>query len=223
MLHAILNSKAGSVPLSEDLLTASFFGRMRYLSDDMQRHLMHGLLGEAAPQLGGLQDLAFWPTYRLQAGDQQRVTPDVVLRFSGGTVVVEVKHPLRGAQAPEQWTRELDGAVQAELEAPIHLLALGGNSPGNAAGIDASRWPVQVQLHTREWPELARHIATLQERAELPSDQAVLADWLALLALYSLRPRQRIDLLSLHRFTQEQQPFLNGMAQWLRMPTAPQS
>lgn len=223
MLHAILNSKAGAVLLSEDLLTAGLFGRMRYLSGELQGQVMHGLLGEAATQLGGLQDLAFWPTYRLQAGDQQRVTPDVVLRFAGGTVVVEVKHPLRGAQAADQWTRELDGAVQAELEAPIHLLALGGNSQGNTAGFDANRWPVQVLLHTREWPELAHHLAALHERADLPSDQAVLADWLALLALYSLRPRQHIDLLALHHFAQQHHPLLHGMAQWLRVPTAPQS
>ena len=223
MLHAILNSKAGSVPLSEDLLTAGLFGRMRYLSDELQGHVMHGLLGEAATQLGGLQDLAFWPTYRLQGSHQQRVTPDAVLRFAGGTVVVEVKHPLRGAQAADQWTRELDAAVQAELDAPIHLLALGGNSLGNTAGFDASRWQVKVQLHTREWPDLAHHLAALHERAALPSDQAVLADWLALLALYSLRPRQHIDLLPLRHFAQQQRPLLDGMAQWLRMPTASQS
>ena len=221
MLHAILNSKAGPVGLSEDLLTAGIFGRLRYLSGAAQARVMQALLGDAAHQLGQLQDLAFWPQYRLQGADQTRVEPDVLLRFEAGAVLIEVKRPSHGSQSVAQWTRELDGAVQAGLGAPLHLLALGGNTPDNTAGFDASRWPLEVQLHTREWQHLVDHIADLREHTELPSDQAVLADWQALLALFSLRACQRIDLPPVHRFIQQHRQRLGSMAQWLRTPTTP--
>ena len=216
MLHAVLNNKTGP-SLREDLLTAAFFGRLRYLSDEAQTAVMRCLLGEAALQLGPLQDLSFWPRYALPRGsDQQQVEPDLVMHFDAATVLVEVKPPQHGSQSIHQWTNELNGALQAGLRAPIHLLALGGNTPGNTALFDASRWPCELQLHTREWQDLPGPIAALRANTALRSDQAVLGDWLALLALHGLRSSVRIELPPLAQFIDRHRQELNGLPQWLR-------
>ncbi|MFN3735431.1 hypothetical protein [Comamonas testosteroni] len=76
MLKAILRSKAGRINLPgetslvswrevfkyrEDLLTAVFFGRLRYLSTTAANNVMALLVGDkAAAELGDLENLELW-------------------------------------------------------------------------------------------------------------------------------------------------------------------
>lgn len=77
MLQAILNGKARRVSLQneeaqswrsvfqqyEDLLTAAFWGRISYLSDDALGNFLTSLLDIPPEEWGEFESITFWPKY----------------------------------------------------------------------------------------------------------------------------------------------------------------
>lgn len=216
MLKAVLHGKAGRIQLSqsekniswrqifkgrEDLLTAVFMSRVPYLSAFAFDRLMSFLIGDdALRKLGTFQEINFWPYFHLDQGNEQirGVEPDIVLYFENGIVLIEVKPPFHGVQNIGQWKRELHAVAQQYLkedpssEKNICFLALGGNG---ASGIlmDAAEKKIgelggtNYQLNQREWQEVVDFIAHWEnEEATLPSDQAILKDWLSAFELWEL-------------------------------------
>jgi hypothetical protein len=76
LLHAVLGSKAGKLPvsdgtvswrsafrISEDLLTASVFGRLSYLDGPALWRVLRTTFGHSLPEyrVAELKEIAFWP------------------------------------------------------------------------------------------------------------------------------------------------------------------
>lgn len=208
MLKAILQGKAGRINLPgeanqvswrevfkyrEDLLTAVFFGRLRYLSLQTANKVMALLVGEtASEELGDLQSLELW---RKVDGTDGRdwVEPDVQIRFTNALVVVEVKPPFGGNQYVDQWRAQIR-AIAEELKntddppQKFHYVALGKNN------FDASSYTsayfgvadiIEPIIHQVEWDRIAQALPNLHANAT-QSDSAVLDDWAAAFVLFGM-------------------------------------
>lgn len=210
MLKAILRSKAGRVnlpgetgPVSwrevfryrEDLLTAVFFGRLRYLSPTTANNVMALLVGDkATAELGDLKSLELWRQVDGTNG-RDRVEPDVEICFSNALVIVEVKPPFGGKQSIKQWCAQIQ-AIAAEMadtdEIPqnFHYVALGRNTfDANSDtltdfGVADIIEPV---IHQVEWDSIAQALPKLHVNATA-SDSAVLEDWAAAFVLFGMSP-----------------------------------
>lgn len=235
MLKAILQGKAGSInppgqtsPVSwrevfkyrEDLLTAVFFGRLRYLSPETANSVMTLLVGDnAAAELGELQSLELWR--RVDGIDgRTSVEPDVEIRFSNALVIVEVKLPSGGNQSIDQW-RDQIRAIAAEMaendEIPqkFHYVALGNNT-FNASSYTPDYFGVadiiEPTIHQVEWKHIVQTLPKLHASATA-SNSAVLEDWAAAFPLFRMAPQvpfQWSELLAWskdHSLTHEQMPW----------------
>lgn len=221
MLSAILHGKAGRIQLqgaehrvrwrdvfkcSEDLLSAVFFSRVRYLSPESATNVMTLLLGEeAAAQLGELQSIQLWSRLGGTNG-RSWVEPDVQMLFANALVVVEVKPPFGGYQYIEQWRAQVQALAQefaesGEVPQHFHFVALGNNTCEADAqtqlswGVDAAFIP---QLHQVEWEHLAQMLPELRTHA-ISTDRAVIDDWLEAFSLFGIAvqpPFQWPDLLT---------------------------
>lgn len=213
MLTAITEGKAGRISIpgsensiswrevfrrSEDLLTAVFFGRLRFLSDESVRLVMALLIGqEAANNLGQFEETEFWPHLRgLQ--DRSWVEPDILLHFENATLIVEVKPPFGGAQYLEQWQAEVHSFVaecaNGAREAPevVHFVALGQNScPSGSqptAEFDTQDY-FKLWVHAQEWESIVDALPGW--RAECSrADAAVFEDWSNAFELFELYERK---------------------------------
>ena len=129
MLHAIIGSKAGRLPVgdgeetvswrkafrvSEDLLTASVFGRLAYLEGEMLWRILRRTFGHPLPDLrvAELDDVQFWPRWDDAIETDRSVEPDVFLDFKVGDparpvrLIVEAKLGRHPSQEAVQWARE---------------------------------------------------------------------------------------------------------------------
>lgn len=209
MLTAILNSKAGRVLLpgtevsvrwrelfqrSEDLLTAVFFGRLPYLSNEGLEKVLGLLLGsDAATSMGGLIKTEFWP-HLTGTGERSWVEPDVLLSFENAALLIEVKPPFGGCQREEQWVAEVDALLAAYLNGSrepldqLHFLALGQNKlPAETLEqfeIKTSR-RVEFKAHAQEW-EIILSALPEWRNSGTRQDQAILDDWLNAFSLFEL-------------------------------------
>ncbi len=150
MLQAVISGKAGRFPvangeesvswrkafrISEDLLTASVFGRLAYLDDEVLWRIMRPTFGAPLPDLrvAELENIAFWPKWTDAIEDDGKVEPDVFLDFKLGDPVAPVrliveaklwKHP---SEAARQWAREW-GCIYANGDDghAVFLCAIGG-------------------------------------------------------------------------------------------------
>lgn len=235
MLKAILRSKAGRInlpgeasPVSwrevfkyrEDLLTAVFFGRLRYLSPTTANNVMALLVGDkATAELGDLKNLELWRQVDGTNG-RDRVEPDVEICFSNALVIVEVKPPFGGRQSIKQWCAQIQ-ALAAEMadtdEIPqnFHYVALGRNTfdansdtPTNFGVADI----IEPVIHQVEWDSIAQALPKLHVNATA-SDSAVLEDWAAAFVLFGMAPPEPFhwgELLAWskdHSLTHEQIPW----------------
>ncbi|MGZ5027774.1 MAG: hypothetical protein ACXWE9_09915 [Methylobacter sp.] len=136
MLAAILNGKRrgtglagknltlGKTEGAEDVLTATVFERIAYLPDLVFNSFLSTLL-DIDQTIGSLEEIIFWPSWSLYG---RRIEPDVVLRGSERTLLVEAKRDDDGLQQdPEQLARELDAGLEEDMlgENPI-ILTVGG-------------------------------------------------------------------------------------------------
>lgn len=151
MLHAILNGKARRVSLQsdesqswrsvfqryEDLLTAAFWGRIRYLSEESLQSFLSSVLNVKVCEWGEFESLTFWPKYdfpdpldeafRQWINDEDKsAEPDVVMNFTHATLLIEVKPPAGGLQYQQQWCKEIYAWKNSGEDWPIlHFLCVG--------------------------------------------------------------------------------------------------
>ncbi|MEA9429198.1 hypothetical protein [Aeromonas caviae] len=202
MLHAILHGKAGRIERegeslrwrdlfkgSEDLLTATFFGRLPHLSDQALHAVLRFLLGANAVNLTGFQRLELWPKLA-SLQDRRYVEPDVLLHFDDALVVVEVKPPFGGSQYREQWLAQVNAVVsEAEFddyEDRLYYVAL-GNIP--VAPLARPELPERfVQMTLRDWEPLRRYLQTAPEFESCRQDRAIRDEWLQAFELFGMAP-----------------------------------
>ncbi|WP_406731801.1 hypothetical protein RJD39_08680 [Vibrio scophthalmi] len=218
MLKAILHGKAGRIEHNkdesvswsslfkarEDLLTSTVFERFAYLSDAVQIHLVHhwfsACSGIALAELGEFESISYWPRFEHQheQGSNQ-VEPDLILKFSHCNILVEVKPPEGGDQYFEQWHKEIESFLQADVEAekPLYFLAI-GRIEKRQAKVWADKLLPKFEplkgMAAIEWREVAELIMDLvyedhlAEKSHLnKQERRVLDDILAGLSLYGLQ------------------------------------
>lgn len=222
MLKAILHGKAGRVVLAEgleqswreifrqreDLLTATFFGRLAYLSDAGKQRVLKLLAPGLKESPGSIESISFWP--RL-TGDTRRqfVEPDVLINCEYAAFLIEVKPPFGGQQSFEQWKAEIESLVlQKEKEGSewnipdkICFVALGRNAKdwkATAITLESEYADDNLSIHANEWDVINHGIAALLE-AEEGQDRFVYSDWIEAFSLFGLidRPAPFDDLLPL--------------------------
>lgn len=202
MLTAILHGKAGrveldGVPISwrqlfrkrEDLLTAVFFGRLPYLSDEAQERILTLLIGKTlVDEFGPLQGIRFWPKLDGPEG-RKYVEPDVVLEFDEHLLLVEVKPPFGGPQSSQQWRNEvLSLQNDNDDEKSIVLLALGRNMPGWRAMVQKLEGEFEefnLRVFCREWQDLLSGISPMRNEADA-RDARIFADWFEAFHLFGM-------------------------------------
>lgn len=203
MLHAILRGKAGRIERegaslrwrdlfkrSEDLLTATFFGRLPHLSDKALGAVLRFLLGDNSLDPATFQRLELWPKL-VSLQDHRYVEPDVLLHFEDTLVVVEVKPPFGGDQYREQWLAQVNAVVnEAELdeyEDRLYYVAL-GNIP--VVPLARQELPERfVQMSLREWEPLRRFLQTAPEFVEsCRQDRTIRDEWLQAFELFGMAP-----------------------------------
>jgi hypothetical protein len=202
MLQAVLSNKAGRVEhggqslrwrelfkRNEDLLTATFFGRLPYLSDDAFKAVLRCLIGsEQAGQLSPFVTIELWP--RLTEWEERGyVEPDVILRFEHDLVMVEVKPPFGGGQYQEQWQAQMM-ALSVETEyleyEQIHFVALGNTLP---AFLPIDEHPERFTPMTQlEWADLRRLLQDETLFTTCRQDGAIRQDWLEAFRLFGMLP-----------------------------------
>ncbi|MCR3908328.1 hypothetical protein NUK47_06005 [Aeromonas hydrophila] len=202
MLHAILHGKAGRIERegeslrwrdlfkgSEDLLTATFFGRLPHLSDGALRAVLRFLLGDNPLDPATFKRLELWPKLA-SLQDRRYVEPDVLLHFDDALVVIEVKPPFGGDQYREQWLAQVNAVVsEAEFddyEDRLYYVAL-GNIP--VAPLSRPDLPQRfVQMTLREWEPLRRYLQTASEFESCRQDRAIRDEWLQAFELFGMAP-----------------------------------
>lgn len=208
MLHAILHGKAGRVEQggqslrwrelfkrNEDLLTATFFGRLPYLSNGAFEAVLGCLIGsEQAGQLSPFVTIDLWP--RLTEWEERGyVEPDVILRFEHELVMVEVKPPFGGGQYQDQWRAQMTAlSVEAEYQEyeRIHFVALGNTLP---APLPIDEHPKRFAPMTQlEWAALRRLLqddevfTTNRQDEVVHQDGAIRKDLLEAFRLFGMLP-----------------------------------
>ncbi|AXV36529.1 hypothetical protein BFW41_22295 [Aeromonas hydrophila] len=203
MLHAILRNKAGRIERegeslrwrdlfkgSEDLLTATFFGRLPHLSDGALGAVLRFLLGDNPLDPATFQRLELWPKLT-SLQDRRYVEPDVLLHFGDALVVIEVKPSFGGDQYREQWLAQVNAVVsEAEFddyEDRLYYVAL-GNIP--VAPLSPPDLPERfIQMTLREWEPLRRYLQTASEFVEgCRQDRAIRDEWLQAFELFGMAP-----------------------------------
>lgn len=179
MLTAITKGKAGRIWLegaehtvswrdvfrrSEDLLTATIFSRVRYLSPAVLTNFMATLLNlEVARSLGPLVQVDFWRNMEGTHG-RVRVQPDVLMWFANALVIVEVKPPFGGNQSLDQWQAQVHAVAHLarkgdDVSVPkrVHFIGLGRNTFSIDQQTQAAFTTdglFDLSLHTVEWGSL---------------------------------------------------------------------
>lgn len=181
---------------SEDLLTASVFERILYLSDDRVREIFGSFPGVSTlvPQgLGEVQRVEFWPSMRDCSG--RRVEPDLLIVFDNVSFLVEAKR-FDGIQ--QQSLAQLDTQLEAAINdeevgsGPVIQLAVGGNAATEALySTDSSASLARVFV---DWADL--YFAVVSITNPMSHELRVVGDVERAFALHGFSFKSRIsDLL----------------------------
>lgn len=200
MLQAVVSGKAGRLPVgdgenavswrkafrvSEDLLTASVFGRLAYLDGQMLWRILRKTFGSALPdfKVAELEDIKFWPRWNNESEDGCTVEPDVFLDLKLGDpakpvrLIVEAKLGKHPAQEAAQWVKEWVAYQRTDDYdgQDLFLCALGGL--GNRVDETVARITSEVAGLGHEikaagagWDRL---LDALEEERTRPLDRAV--------------------------------------------------
>lgn len=207
MLQAVISGKAANIIVEgekkswrelfrtrEDLITASIFGRLPYLSDALIKSIMNNLLGitEISPSqdIGEFRSINFWPRYQQDGSQCSYIEPDLLIEFSQATILVEVKPPW-SAQGIDQWKREIFAFIgkDQDLDTPLYLLALGGEVPTwkqDAAHLENQFKHIRLRVSTCTWQQLNHCLYQLSDQSE-GRDSRILEDQLHALTLHGIR------------------------------------
>ena len=207
MLQAIISGKAARISIDgeskswrelfrtrEDLITASVFGRLPYLSDALISQCVLDLLGDEGGQMqdiGCFQGITFWPRYHKSENHRSFVEPDVLIEFSGLTLLIEVKPPW-GQQDTVQWEREITACVHEGIKAdtPLYFLVLGGYMPLDSGEVilrlEKRFHYDRLRIALCSWQRLNRCLHDLTKNADR-RDLQILEDQLYALALHGVR------------------------------------
>ncbi|MDR7221299.1 hypothetical protein [Aminobacter aminovorans] len=246
MLRAIIEGKGRRLPASvsagdslkrafvqsEDILTATVFGRLAYLDGPLFWEILKQTFRPQflpAQSIVEIDDVEFWPTWGQAKGTLNKaVEPDVVIRLTAGdppqswALIVECKYG-GGAQSSQQWYEEwtayLAESAAIERADQVWLLAIGGHSP---KGVEATVTELSAATRTRhgidlrvagaEWSDLVKTLNTI----EIPTSAArrVIADIRKAFDLHGFRQvRPLSDLVDL---SQQYKP--SGALTSLRSP-----
>lgn len=210
MLRAILEGKAGRVELEdgtsrswrevfrkrEDLLTAVFFGRLRYLSSEGEQKVLELLIGKNLTAVAGpIQKIDFWS--KLPLKKRRHVEPDVVIECENATILIEVKPPFGGDQYAGQWKAEISSLIQDRYDEDnqpenmkkFHFVALGRNFSGwqaVARKLETDFEGYSLSVHAMEWEPVRKGIVDLLQQEE-GRDIAVYEDWMEAFALFGMK------------------------------------
>jgi hypothetical protein len=218
VLHAIIGNKSGRVEIkgekirvrdiyrdSEDMLTATIVSRIGYLSDSVLNALFRMVFSESERDFSQLCDIEFWPNFRSTI--QDRVEPDVIMRFEWGTLLIEAKRPHDGFQYAQQWLNELESLPRSYLHGDLYFLALGGSKRNNLEEIQSlsnmlgsdkyKAVPTPNIAEYLTWEKLANCLQELKdEQICSRGDDRILSDLIAALELYNVTSL-RFDLSTL--------------------------
>ena len=202
MLTAIIKGKAGRLDFNtgdenirwrelfktrEDLLTAAVFSRWSYLSNETQHHLMHQWFSGKG-DFKKFQGIEFWPKYDLPDNkDRQSVEPDVLIKFEGFNVLIEVKPPSGGNQYLEQWKNEIEGYYSCEnnKDIPLYFLAI-GRIKNVKYRSNNEFFPRPALIHAISWKIIAHTIYDFSKSTNNNQDRRILKDVLEALGLYGV-------------------------------------
>ncbi|MEY8198609.1 MAG: hypothetical protein RPS47_05160 [Colwellia sp.] len=207
MLNAIIHGKAGRVnegtgeesiswkqlyQKREDLLTASFFSRFSYLSPVNQHRILKHCFSDQG-DFTEFEGIDYWPKYDLPEHENRKfVEPDLLIKFKGFDLLVEVKPPQGGDQYIDQWQLEIEGYLAQEIKTkPLKFLAIGRINKVSDAEISELKLKVNNEnfmLASVKWKQLAVFIYNLHQlRTVDVQDKRVLDDMLKSLSLYGIR------------------------------------
>lgn len=220
MLQALVSGKAGRIPgfdnsiswreafrMSEDLLTASVFGRLCYLDGVSVWRILRRTFGHALPEyrIAELVKIEFWPQWN-DSGARKWVEPDLFLEFKLGDpqvtvrMIVEAKLGQSPAQSADQWLRQWASYRDANDndDTEVFLAAIGGM--GRNVDTTVAKLVNAVNANGHEIKAVAagwdRMLTALhEERMRCPSVPAarVIDDMVAALAMAGY---QHLSLLS---------------------------
>lgn len=244
MLTAMLHGKSRRLPdgvvggqslpsvfaKSEDLLTATVFERLVYLSGQrLWSVLRHTFSDLPAHELVELERVEFWPNWGAAFEELKKtVEPDVVLHFTvgqtGARCVLVVESKLGAAQYAEQWAQEWI-ALKAELaserggigDEPIDawLLALGGidtKSPWPTFLRDQAveRGAADIRACAAGWPDLLRALVT---QSDAGNEARIIKDCIEALQLFGFRDFNSVkelpSIVGSSRFTEAARTLLS--------------
>jgi hypothetical protein len=222
--------------LNEDSMTASIFGRLAYLPARIwwQVFKRAALSSSVLPDdIGELEDIQFWPRWDVRPEavalfKQNHVIPDVYLRFSDLTILVEAK---RYDSAEMQYGKQLAAEYVAwsasdenDRDAPCVVLAIGGHKTVDAhlygeMQKNLNRLELDLRppiLASVEWTGLLTELTRLQEARTFPDygSGRIIDDIIAALELHGVHPR--FWLIDLAEKTQSYRPIDSLSIEFLR-------
>jgi hypothetical protein len=197
--------------LNEDSLTATVFGRLAYLPASIWWQVFKKAAHSFSvlpDDVGELEDIQFWPWWKVRPEavthfGQSHVQPDVYLRFSQLSVLVEAK---RYDGAEMQYGKQLaaeyvawSGSDENDRDAPCIVLAIGGHKTvdgrlyhemqKNLSRLDSDlRPPILASV---EWTGILTELLRLQESRTHPDycSDRIVDDLVAALEFYHVYPR----------------------------------
>ncbi len=213
MLQAVSSGKAGRFPvaegeesvswrkafrISEDLLTASVFGRLAYLEDEVLWRIMRRTFGAPLPDLrvAELEDIVFWPRWNDALEDDREVEPDVFLDFKLGDpiapvrLIIEAKLWKYPSHAASQWAREWVAYQDANDEEghAVFLCALGGlgkkvEETADRISAEVAALGHEIKVAAAGWDRLLDAIEEERQRPMPRSTTKIIDDIVTALAL----------------------------------------
>lgn len=166
--------------MSEDLLTASVFGRLAYLDGPVLWRVLRRTFGPTLPdfRVAELEDITFWPTWDESGEENGTVEPDVFLDFKLGDppvsirLIVEAKLGSYPTQYADQWIRQWTAYQEANGDDGnrVFLAAIGGLGKNVEATVekivrDVTALGHEIEVAAAGWDRL---LIAVEEERRLP-------------------------------------------------------
>ena len=139
MLQALLHKKLKAsfenrtFKLSEDTLTSSVIGLLRYLPSEILASILKNACGICSSfplEIGEVIDIRFWEHWDgTNTSNSRLVEPDVLIVTEHYNIIIEAKKSDERGQYSEQWQKEIKAYRNSYSDdrRELILIALGGN------------------------------------------------------------------------------------------------